>query len=575
MNYILTNKDNNYKSENLKEYILKLRGIKDPQKYLHLNKDASIPFDKLDNIQEGVKCLIKHIDNNNDIYIQIDNDVDGICSATMLYNYLKKICKNNIFYGIGEGKTHGINANYIIKTYPNVKLVLIPDAGSNQIIEHKALYDKGIDTICLDHHNTKEISKYAIIINNQISQSYLNKQFCGTGIVYKFLQALDQELWENHADDDIDLLALSLISDMMDIREYETKYYIDIGLKNVKNKMFKTMLLKQGYSMNYNVTPINIAFYIVPLINSFIRYNPMQDKIKLFKVFADIDTDHEYEHRTRKKDDNGNPIIEMENTYEYMTRKCVNAHSKQYREKNKIKKIIIEDINKLQIYKNKIIIYNVTGIARQTLTGLLANDIAQYYNKPCVLLRNIKDDLFGGSGRNIDSVDLPNLQQFLLSSKLFNFVEGHENAHGVNINKENINKLIKFSNNKLKNISFIKRLDFCIPFEELTDDFIETIDEMSNLWGQYLKEPIIEITNVYASVDDINLIGKKKNTLKFESEDISFIKFNSTNEEYENLVGGWDSNEKLVNLNVIGTCGINKYNGKETLQINIKDYEKI
>jgi len=577
LNYVLTNKDNNYKSDNLQEYILQLRGIKDPKKYLHLNKDVVIPYENLDYIQEAVNCTITHLENKDSIYIQIDNDNDGICSATMLYNGLIKSGAENICYDIGEDKTHGINAKEILKQYPNVKLVFIPDAGSNQIEEHKILSNNNIDVICLDHHNTDEISPYAIIVNNQMSKKYSNKQFCGAGIVYKFLQALDVALWQHIADDDVDLLSMALISDMMDIREYETKYFINLGISNVKNNMLKALFLKQGYSMNYNVTPINIAFYIIPLINSFIRYGTKKDKRRLFEVFADIDTNQTYEHKTRKKDENGNIIIEMENTYENMARKCVNTHSKQYREKNKIKKVIIEDINKLHINKNKIIIYNVTDIARKTLTGLLANDIAQYYNKPCILLRRTEDkeNIFGGSGRNIDSIELPDLQQFLLSTKLFNFVEGHDNAHGVNINQENINKLINTVNNKLKDIKFLKGVDFSIPFEELTDDFIETIDSMNSLWGQYLKEPLIEIKNIYVLIDNIHLIGKNKNTLKFESEDISFIKFNIKNEEYENLIGGWDNTENIIHLNVIGHCSVNKYKNQETLQIQIQEYEKL
>lgn len=575
MGYILTNKQNNYKSTSLKEDILKLRGIKDPKDYLNVNKNAIISYDKLNDMEKGVNCTLQHIENNDDIFIQTDNDVDGICSAVKLYDYLRKTCKNNIYYSIGEGKSHGINAKEVLEQYSNVKLVFIPDAGSNQYKEHKILKNNNIDVICLDHHKVEKISKDAIVINNQISEKYSNKQFCGAGIVYKFLQALDVALWQNYADDNLDLLALALISDMMDIRSFETKYYINIGLRNIKNLMFKELLLKQGYSIQYDITPHNIAFYVTPLINAYIRYSNRKEKIQLFETFAGINVDKEYTYKSRKKDENGEYIIKQENAYEYMARKCSNAHAKQYREKTKMRKVIIEDINRLQINKNKIIVYNVTNLLNPAIIGLMANDIAQYYNKPCLLLRKFNEEDYNGSGRNIENVDLINLQKFLLDINLFNFVEGHENAHGVSINKNNINKLIQVANKKLIDVNFFKGLDFCIPFEELTDDFIETIDSMNVLWGQNLKEPLVKITNVYVSIDNVHLVGKNKNTISFESEDIKFIKFKSNTEEYENLIGGWDNTENIITLDIIGTCQINRYNNQEKLQIQIEDYKKL
>ena len=61
-------------------------------------------------------------------------------------------------------------------------------------------------------------------------------------------------------------------------------------------------------------------------------------------------------------------------------------------------------------------------------------------------------------------------------------------------------------------------------------------------------------------------------TLKITlSNGVSLIKFRSTEEEYEKLVPVFDSGS--VNINVIGTCTINEWNGIISPQIEIKDYE--
>lgn len=52
--------------------------------------------------------LIKHIANNDHIFIQIDSDADGYTSAALLINYLYLICpyyvENYITYRIHTGK---------------------------------------------------------------------------------------------------------------------------------------------------------------------------------------------------------------------------------------------------------------------------------------------------------------------------------------------------------------------------------------------------------------------------------------------------------------------------------------
>ena len=106
---------------------------------------------------------------------------------------------------------------------------LVPDAGTNDIEPCKALNKAGIDVIILDHHIAETENPYAIVVNNQTC-GYTNKEFSGAGITYKFLQAIDEELWTSFADKYIDLAAIGNIADVMDMRSYETKYIADKGI---------------------------------------------------------------------------------------------------------------------------------------------------------------------------------------------------------------------------------------------------------------------------------------------------------------------------------------------------------
>ena len=48
----------------------------------------------------------------------------------------------------------------------DTKLVIIPDAGSNQFEEHEKLAAAGMEILILDHHNVEGEPAYACLINN-------------------------------------------------------------------------------------------------------------------------------------------------------------------------------------------------------------------------------------------------------------------------------------------------------------------------------------------------------------------------------------------------------------------------
>ena len=115
--------------------------------------------------------------------------------------------QQNISYRIHNGKEHGL----IVDTIPKeVKLVVAPDSSSNDYEQHKILKEQGIDVLVLDHHEADKVSKYACVINNQLSKNYSNKNLSGVGVVYKFCQYIDKICNLEYADNLLDLVAVGL-----------------------------------------------------------------------------------------------------------------------------------------------------------------------------------------------------------------------------------------------------------------------------------------------------------------------------------------------------------------------------
>lgn len=217
--------------------------IRDINHYLNTNDSDIIDPLEMMNVHKGAEMLIRHIKNEDDVLIIVDSDADGYTSSALLINYLYTLFPafvlNHISYKIHSGKQHGIYLEGM--NIDNIKLIICPDSSSNEFEKHQILSEKNIDILVLDHHEADKVSEYACIINNQLCD-YPTKSLCGVGVVYKFCCYIDSLLNQNNADNFIDLVALGEISDIMDIRDFETRRLISKGISNITNPFFYFMV---------------------------------------------------------------------------------------------------------------------------------------------------------------------------------------------------------------------------------------------------------------------------------------------------------------------------------------------
>lgn len=516
----------------------------------------------------------KHYNCKDLIGILIDEDVDGFCSGAMMYNYIKKMNdKYPVKYILhGKAKSHGLSSDVII---PNdIKLLIIPDAGTNDCIQCNKLFEEdSIDTLILDHHEqelSKIQNKYSVIVNNQMSDNYSNKDLCGAGIVYKFLQALDDFYWNDFADEYIDLCALANISDVMDMRSYETRYYVHKGLSNIKNKCFQALIEAQNYSMNGHVNMRNISWYITSVINGCIRYGSSEDKELLFRAF--IETDEKFEYKTRAKKNLPSKIIQ-ETIYDRAARLSKNAKSRQDKAREKATKTIMDKIN--ENTSDKVVVYDATDDVDNSLTGVVAMKIADIMHKPCILLqKHISGDkiVYGGSARNIAHSPIDSFKDIVNQTNCMKGV-GHAGAFGIvdlSIGKKDT--AISELNEILKNVEYdtTYKCDYILNINDLTPQFISTLAGLEDYIGQGIDEPIIAIENVEINTNDIQILGKKCDTYKFIYNDIEYVKFRCKNDD--KILKLINSNiNNIITINLVGIPCINIFNNIKTMQIVIKD----
>ena len=558
------------------DQVLLNRGIKsqDIIHYLNTTDEDILDPSTIMNIEQGAKMLIRHISQEDKTFIQIDSDADGYTSSSLLINYLNSLfpgyVQNNISYRVHEGKQHGL----ILETIPeDVKLVIAPDASSNDYEVHQQLRERGIDVLVIDHHEAEKISEYACIINNQLCD-YPTKSLSGVGMVYKFCSYIDSLLNIDNANQFIDLVALGLIADVMLMKDFETKHLVNLGLKQITNPFFRGMTIKNEYSLGGNITPFGVAFYIAPYINAVTRCGTQEEKLLLFESMLDFKA---YEQiPSTKRGFKGT----YETRVEQACRNCTNIKNRQNKARDASLKIIEQIIEEEDLLKNQILIVRLPAdyAIDKNLTGLVATKIANQFQKPTMIVNETHDAetgelIWAGSGRIFSQSNFTTFKDFLEASGYFEMAQGHQGAFGCAIKDINITPFTEYANRELANFDFTPKYYIDLEYDAnyLIPADVLNIANFDNLWGQGIEEPFILVKNLKVSKENIALL--KETTLKItipaDGQDISLIKFGSSKSEFESLY----SDLGYVTIDVIGHFQKNVWNGNVSPQINIEDFE--
>ena len=558
------------------EQVLFNRGInpKDIDHFKYPSVNDLVNPEKLEHIKDGVAMLISHIERNDKIFIQVDSDCDGYTSSAILINYLNCLfphyVQTQISYRIHDGKQHGL----LTDTIPSdVKLVIAPDASSNDYEQHKELHDRGIDVLVIDHHEAEKYSEYACVINNQMCD-YPTKSLSGAGVVYKFCSYIDQLLGYDYANEYIDLATVGIIADVMDLRDYEIREIILRGMQGFRNPLLKAMVAKDKFHFEgKQLTPFNIAWYIAPYINAITRSATEQEKLVVFESMIEY-----LAYKTIPSTKRGCKG-QNETRVEQAVRTCANVKNRQSKAKENASDAVFQTIKDENLLEHKILAIRLDPkyAADKNLTGLIANGLLDLYCRPVLILNKVEEEgkvYWQGSGRGYDKANLGSLRELLESSGLVQYAQGHAMAFGVSIPEENYDALVQYVDEAYKDFDCSPVYSVDLIWDGAKDlsshAFAEIADE-EKIWGKGVEDPLIAIENFRIYGNQLRLFGldKGKPTLNIQLDDgSSLVKFKSSEEEYELL----HSDLGYVIINAVGTCTRSIWG---IPQFNIQDYEII
>ena len=500
-----------------------------------------------------VKYLLNY--SNSTIVIVQDADLDGICSTVILYQYLSNLNPNwNIRILIHKGKERGLSdediMNDIILLHPD--LVFVPDAGTNDKIQAEELCKADIGLAVIDHHNYDTPIEKGILINNQNPNYKVQRDGSGTLVTHKFLQAMDTEFNLNWSSFCIDLVALSLISDSMNMNNMENRTYYHYGLETidcVQNEFLRQCMFKFIGDKEY--TQRDIAFKIVPKFNSIVRSKDQILKQRLIYAFLGQDNIEE--------------VLDL----------CAEAHKNQIETVNNI---IEANIGKIkEIADNNLIVLSCDDMPR-SYSGLIAGKVMNMCDNKPTIVGKIIDGEFIGSLRS----PIP-LQEDLDKNELIEWCHGHAESAGICIKETNIDNIVEYYNGL--NLSYSPQIDVLQSYSinnipnYLFNEFGANMDV---IWGKGLEQPKFHITLEYNPID-FTIMGKSKTTLKLKQNGIDIMWFFTDKKKKEKLKIGYinESGDFIENpfvdtiykLEIIGTLGINVWNNRTTNQIIVEDFE--
>ena len=355
--------------EQLLHELLLVRGIENPHEFLNLTEDVIHDPQLLVNMQQRVNMLYHWVTQDKvHIHLLMDTDCDGLTSSAFIYLWLQRNFPNcTLTVDVNEGKRHGLNEDIFLRIPEGVNLMICPDSSSDDIEWHNKLDEVGIDLLILDHHEfNTEVETPACIINNQDGQ-YPNKAFSAPGVVYKFLDEFEYQHFEDmgkqpNCHEYLDILAVGVVADLCDVRDYETRFLVFKGLERLKqtnNELLKAILLSQEQRIKGDINIETIGWNIAPIINAIFRQGTVEDKLLLFRAIVN---EHETMTYIPKKATKNNPNKEPieETLQEHVIRLANSLKSAQDRASKKEVELFKGEIEQYGFNQDPVIILVVT-----------------------------------------------------------------------------------------------------------------------------------------------------------------------------------------------------------------------
>jgi single-stranded-DNA-specific exonuclease len=505
------------------------------------------PF-QLIGMQATVDRICYALQHNEPIAIYGDYDVDGVTATALLVQALAGLGGNvrgyipNRFdegYGLNKDALDSLKAD-------GVKLVITVDCGIRSPDEALHAQTIGLDLIISDHHHPDGLNlppAFAVINPKQHGDPYPDKDLAGVGIAYKIVEALvtvQEPVNGFRSSDLLDLVALGTVADLAPLVG-ENRVLVRRGLRQIRETKRQGLFSLAGVAdiKIDKVTAGNIGFMLGPRLNASGRLESALASFELLtttdfmragQLAMQLDTQNRQRQTlTRTMQEQAEAIAMGEDPEAFL---LFAAH---------------EDFNP-----------GVVGLAASRLTEL-------YYRPAIVAAKNAEETR--GSCRSIPEFHITDALD--LCKHLLVRHGGHAAAAGFTVKNKNLPELVsrlkEIARDQLESRDLRQTLsaDMEVPLSELN---FEVLDYLKFLEPTGYGNPEAVFVSRNVKVKLARTVGSEGRHLKLILEDERGVTFDSIGFRMGHL-----KPDLPPYVDVLYHFEANEYNGRKSLQLNLKD----
>lgn len=480
------------------ELLLLERGLSPEDRINFLNPDYAKLHDPilLSDMEAARERVLKAVGANERIAVFSDYDADGIPGAVVLSDFFKRIGYGNVRFYIPHrhDEGFGLNAEAVEElAKEGARLLITVDCGISDTAEVALANSLGLDVIITDHHEAGEKLPEALAIVNPRHplSTYPFPHLCGAAVAYKLVQAMleknDFSLKPGIEKWSLDMVGIATLSDMVPLVG-ENRILASFGLNVLRKSrrpgllaLFDNLRLDQRY-----LTEDDVGFMITPRINAASRMGTPEDAFRL------LITDSEEEGRI---------LAEHLERINQERKGLVASMVKEAKKHLGVR----EDI------PGVIVIGNPEW--RPSLAGLVANTLAEEYERPVFVWARDGDGVIKGSCRSYNGYDL--FELMCKASGSFIEFGGHKGAGGFSVTLEQLTQLEEKLSEALKAVGQLLSCptakSMLINLNDISENLWQTVSQFAP-FGIGNEKPVFKIKN--APIKSLKQFGKENNHLE-------------------------------------------------------------
>ena len=535
-----------------------IQDMKEIRSYLY-GSIAEIPSPwKLKDIDKATDILQEKIAHDKRIRIIGDYDIDGVTATCILLKGLKRLGADVDTYipdRIKDG--YGMHEQLIDKALKDgIDTILTCDNGIAAAAEIAYAKREGLTVIVTDHHDipfedTESgrnwiIPKADAVVNpKQNNCQYPNKNICGAVVAWKLIWALYEKAGINQREiwDFLELAAIATVGDVMDLQG-ENRIIVKEGLKKLSSTSFEGLkaLIRVNNLEGVEITAYHVGFVLGPCINASGRLDTAARSLEL--LLAD-----NLEDAMKLADD----LYDLN-----QSRKAMTEQGKEQ---------ALQSIEDNGLNEDRILVVYLPD-CHESLAGIIAGRIRETYHKPVFVLTKGSDGV-KGSGRSIEAYSM--YEELVKCGDLLTQFGGHPMAAGLSMEEKNVEPLRRRLNDNctLTEQELIPKImiDVPMPISYLSRQLTEQLKVLEP-FGKGNTKPLFAQKNLHAV--GLRVLGRNQNVVKMLLMDEKGTKMDAVYfgeaQEFVEFV------QKHETISVTYYPEINVYQGRETLQIVVKNY---